>query len=496
MSQKLSVWGALGRLLRVLAAMTLGAILTLIAVIIFYLQSQQDLNIWHTAFLDEEFTAQRPVATFDDYLKLEDRLFAQLNERIYSAVGAPDQYRINRYSRGSLADPQRWPVNWNRTYELPASRPLAGALLLHGLSDSPYSLRRIGEQLADSDVQVLGLRIPGHGTTPSGLVRTTWEDMAAAVKLAMYHLEGEMGGRPIYLVGYSNGGALAVNYVLTALEDPSLPKVDGVVLISPEIGVSKAAAFAVWQARIGRLLGLPKLAWNSVLPEFDPFKYNSFAINAGDQAYRLTREIQRQLTQCEKTGLLAQLPPILAFQSVADSTVLAPALIEGLFNRLPQGGHELVFFDTNQLTALNPLLDSSARNKIIQLLDRPDLAYDFTFVTNENPASYRVAAHQQRPGIGEKVITPLGMAWPEDVYSLTHVALPFAPNDPLYGGGSADPSPGIQLGNTVLRGENGLLRADPAILLRLRWNPFYDYLARRVLGFIDMEVHRNHVVDH
>jgi len=41
-----------------------------------------------------------------------------------------------------------------------------------------------------------------------------------------------------------------------------------------------------WVAAIGRLLGLPKPAWNSVLPEYDPFKYNSFAVNAGNAEYR------------------------------------------------------------------------------------------------------------------------------------------------------------------------------------------------------------------
>jgi alpha-beta hydrolase superfamily lysophospholipase len=464
--------------------MVAGAMVTVIAALMFYLQSHPDLSIWHTADLDEEFTMRRPAATFEDYLKMEARLFAQLDEKIFRAVGGPDQHRINRFSRGSLADPARWPVNWNRTYEWPVSRPKAGALLLHGLSDSPYSLRQLGQQLSAAGVRVLGLRIPGHGTAPSALARTTWQDMAAAVRLAMRHLKEELQGQPVYLVGYSNGGALAIHYVLAALEDPSLPQVAGVVLISPEIGLSKAAAFAVWQARLGRWLHLPKLAWHSVLPEFDPFKYNSFAINAGDQAYRLTSTIQRQLTACAKAGLLARLPPILAFQSVADTTVRSEAVIDELFDRLPPGKHALVFFDINQITAVNPLLDGSARQAVTRLLERPDLTYELTFVTNENPTSREVAAYQKRPGLKDPLVVALEMQWPADVYSLSHVALPFAPHDPLYGGSAADPSPGIQLGHTVLRGENGLLRADPAMLLRLRWNPFYGYLAQRVTGFI------------
>jgi len=36
-------------------------------------------------------------------------------------------------------------------------------------------------------------------------------------------------------------------------------------------------------------------------------------------------------------------------------------------------------------------------------------------------------------------------------------------DDPLYGGENAGKSPGIQLGNVVLRGENGVLRINPPL---------------------------------
>lgn len=58
------------------------------------------------------------------------------------------------------------------------------------------------------------------------------------------------------MVGYSNGGALAVQHILSTLDNPSLPRISGLVLISPEIGVAKISALTVWQVRIGRLLGL------------------------------------------------------------------------------------------------------------------------------------------------------------------------------------------------------------------------------------------------
>jgi alpha-beta hydrolase superfamily lysophospholipase len=471
-------------IMRVLVTMLAGVIVALLAGFILFLNNQSNLSVWHTTVLDVEFTTDSPVKNFKDYLSLEDRLFAQLDEKVYAHIRPEERNTINRYNSGSLSDPARWPTNWNRSFEFTVPKPVAGVLLLHGLSDSPYSLRRLGQKLSASGVHVLGLRIPGHGTAPSGLVNVKWEDMAGAVRLSMGYLKKQLGDIPLYMVGYSNGGALTVQYILSTLENASLPRASGVVLISPEIGVAKVAAFAVWQGRIGRLLGLPKLAWNSVLPEYDPFKYNSFAVNAGDQAYRLTTEIQNQITKNTKSGVLSQLPPIMAFQSVVDATVRVPALIEGLFDRLPQGDHELVLFDINRLAANNPLVNTGPRDKIAALLDKPMLSYRLSLVSNESASSRKVAVYQRYTEGSEKNVFPLSLAWPAGIYSLSHVALPFAPDDPLYGGNDAEKSPGIQIGNLVLKGENGVLRINPASLLRLHWNPFYDYLEQRVLQFM------------
>ncbi len=83
------------------------------------------------------------------------------------------------------------------------------------------------------------------------------------------------------------------------------------------------------------MLGLEKLAWNDILPEYEPFKYGSFAINAGDVSYRITRQIQLMLDAASASGTLADMPPTQAFSSVVDATVSVPALVERLYGRLP-----------------------------------------------------------------------------------------------------------------------------------------------------------------
>ena len=467
------------------AALT-GYVIAAVTILIVMLNGRQDLSVWHVADLDEEFDVFSDVESFADYLALEDRLFRQLDELVYDKVEDDPGIVVNRYSRGSLSDPSRWPVNWNRTFEMKPEDPYAGVLLLHGLSDSPYSLRSLGERLYENNAMVVGLRIPGHGTAPSGLAEIRWQDMAAAVRIAARHVSETLGDKPFFIVGYSNGGALAMEYVLDALHDTSLPRASGVVLLSPEIAITGAAAFAIWQSRIGWLFGLEKLQWNDLFPEYDPFKYNSFAVNAGDLAHRITKHIQSQLSSLQGSGKLADLPPILAFQSGVDATVSAAALVSNLFDRLPAGNHELVLFDINRRVELSGLLKSDPRAIFEPLLSRPNRPFELTVVTNEEKNSNQVVAHAANAmEIHASRSLPVG-EWPAGVFSLSHVALPIPPTDSLYGGNPESESPGIELGRLAPRGERGVLWISGNAATRLRWNPFYDYVEGRIVHFMDL----------
>jgi pimeloyl-ACP methyl ester carboxylesterase len=478
----------LKRVVKTLLHAAAGVLVTLVIVFVLYLNGREDLQVWHTAELDEEFTVDSEVEDFDAYLKLEDRLFAQLDQLVYGQTEASDDSSINRFSRGSLSDPERWSPNWNRSFVLPAASPGPSVLLIHGLSDSPYSLHNLAERLHSKGAYVVGLRVPGHGTAPSGLVEVTWQDMAAAVRLAVRYLADINHGQPIHLVGYSNGAALAVNYSLSTLDEPGMPRVDSLVLLSPEIGLPKVAALAVWQARLGHLLGLDKLAWNELTPEYDPFKYGSFAVNAGDVSYRITQEIQRRISELTQKGLIGGMPPVLAFSSVVDATVLAPALVQNFFNRLPSGDHRLVLFDINHMAGLGPLLRWSPDAMVDALTQNPHPSFTLTVVTNKGDEDGPVRArHLVSREEKEGTVERLGLYWPNQVYSLTHVALPFPPGDPLYGGQPEQASPGIQIGNMAMLGERGVLNISASDMLRLRWNPFYSYLEGYALEFMGFE---------
>jgi len=485
------------RVMRVVLSSLAGALVVVVVVVVISLNNRPDLKVWHTTVLDQEFSVDSGLKNFAQYLELEERLFKQLDQLIYQVIDKTDQRSINRYFKDSLSDPGRWPTNWNRSFVLPVETPAIGVLLLHGMSDSPYSLRSIGQLLHDHGAYVIGMRIPGHGQAPSGLLDVEWEDMAVAVRLAMNELQDKSPGVPLYIVGYSNGGALAVQYTLDSLTDESLKTVDGLVLISPEIGISKIAVLAKSQERLGHLLGLQKLAWNSLLPEYDPWKYGSFALNAAIQAYRITQEIQRQITMQAKAGVLDRVPPILAFQSVVDATVTAPALVHNLFDRLPvisseqdsnhPTQHELVLFDINRYAEIEPLLKDNPTAWIDPMMKSESLNFALTMMSNKSRENEHMIAVTKMPGSAKPETCETGLSWPRGIYSLSHVALPIAPDDPVYGGEKAGPSPGINLGHLAPRGEKGVLQIPAADLLRLRYNPFHSYLEYRILVFLGLK---------
>ena len=446
------------------------------------------LKPWHSEVLTEEFTAQTAdeIQTFDDYRQLEDRLFAQLEEKVYRDTPTGPEYALVRYSAGSAADPQQRRPNWNRSFEFAAGKPVGGVLLLHGMSDSPYSLRALGETLKQRDYWIIGLRLPGHGTAPSGLKRISWQDMAAAVRLAVAHLASKVGQKPIHIVGYSNGAPLAINYALDALESKDLPIPASLVLISPSIGLHPAAALAKWKRRLSALPGLGGLAWLSVMPEFDPYKYNSFATNAAEQVHGITSSVARRIAARERSDANPVLPPILVFKSTVDATVSTDAVVDRLLKHLKPDRHELVLFDINRFAAKSSLLIADPAPLTDRVMAEKNLPFVVTLITNENPESRAVVARRKPPFSTETLTTEsLNLAWPRGVISLSHVALPFEPEDPLYGQGPPREEDILFLGRMAIQGERDLLKIPDSFLVRIRYNPFYDYLEKRVLEWFD-----------
>lgn len=483
---KLPLW-SIRKVFLMLFVAFLGSLLVAVIVFILYMKSLPSLATWHTTLLQNEFTVDSGIKDFDGYIALEDTLFAELDSKVYDTLPPGEKNQIYRYTRNSLSDPKRWDKSWNRSFELSVKNPKMGVLLLHGMSDSPYSLHTQAEYLHKLGVWVVAMRMPGHGTIPSGLREITWEDMAAVVNIGMERLTQKVGNKPIHIMGYSTGASLALNYTLTALEDPSMTLPSRLIFYSPAIGVSKVAPLAIWQSRIGHFLGLPKLEWNSINPEYDPFKYNSFAVNAGDQVYRVCNEVQKKLDHyLANTKSKRPFPPILSFASIIDSTVTVSDTVNDLYNRLPDGDHNLVLFDINNIYNANHLVKRQVTASIKKLREssvNPHYTFDFITDTNTTNRNLKQIRTTKR---NEKIATILPFRWPEGIYSLSHLAMPMSRNDPLYGDENAPKSPGVRLGYLAVYGETSVLETSASLLLRQRWNPFHAYTKQKVLSFMGL----------
>lgn len=442
-----------------------------------------DLKPWHKGAPDGEFRQRdaTPDFGFDDYLELEARLFDQLGEYEVTAGGPGGYSKYVRYVHDGSHNPMRYDENWNRSFEMVPSEIKGGVLLLHGLSDSPYSMRSVATLFHEAGFYALGMRMPGHGTVPAGLLSVTWKDWEAAVRIGARHVRRRIGpDAPFYLCGYSNGGALAVLYTIESTGDDTLPRPDRVFLFSPAIGITRWAFASNWHKVISWIPFFRKSKWLNIKPEYDPFKYNSFTKNAGAQAWALAGVVQDRLTRATVDGRLPDLPPIMTFQSAADSTIIARDVVERLFDRLPANGSELIAFDVNRSMDLDGFYRQDYR-QTLDVLERADHDYSLTVVTNAGPDTMEVVARIKPAGAHEVRVEPLGLRWPVEVYSLAHVSIPFPPDDPIYGAGPREGDlPGLHLGDLSLRGETNVMIIPADELMRLRHNPFHPYMVSRI----------------
>jgi alpha-beta hydrolase superfamily lysophospholipase len=458
-------------------------LIALLALRVLHTRGAAALEAWHLYRPDEPDAATIERLDWAGYLAAEDRLMAAVEQHVTAQPPPDERVPISRYVKGSPVHAESLGRNWNRSFILePEGPPRGAAVLLHGLTDSPYSLRHIADAYRERGFVAVVIRLPGHGTTPAALSRIGWRDWAAATRLAIREARHRAGSTlPLHLVGYSNGATLALDHALACLDAPGLVRPDQLVLLSPMVGITAAARFAGiagWPAIVPRWA---RTAWIKILPEFNPFKYNSLPVNAARESYRVTRDLQRRLARHMQDGKLALLPPVLTFQSVVDATVLTDAVIHELHARLARGRSDLVLFDINRAAAFGHLLRPIAARDAWGLLPPAPRGFSVTVVQNREPGSLEVVARSVPAGAAAAEIEPLDQAFPPGVHSLSHIALPFPMDDSLYGLAPDPPDAfGISLGAMASRGERNVLAVPVDELVRMTANPFYPYLVERI----------------
>ena len=203
-----------------------------------------------------------------------------------------------------------------------------GILLIHGLTDSPYSMRYLAAFFQEQGFRVMAILLPGHGTRPGDLLEVTWQEWAKAVSYGVESLVSEVD--EIYLGGLSAGAALSI------LQCQRDDRIRGQFLFSPALEVSQKAAYANFHKLYSGLK--PSAKWVNILPDRDVYKYESFPKNAAAQIHALIRKINWQDNPLSI--------PVFVAASTDDATVNSDATLD-FFARTEHQSSKLVLYATD-----------------------------------------------------------------------------------------------------------------------------------------------------
>lgn len=302
------------------AAAPLALLLLVLVVLGFVLSWGKDLDARHRPLAFAEDFAY-DTGTFADYSAYAER-------RLRAAHPDASADLIAKLAPFRLEPPADCPASANAPFR-------NGVLLTHDLRETPYSLRELASYFQSRCFLVYGLLLPGHGTQPGDLLRSSWEEWVAAENFAARELAKE--AENLYLGGHGVGGTLAI------LEAAGNAGVDGLMLFAPALDTRLGS----WQSLAGTALGwlVPGARWAEVLPAVSPYRYES-------RPHRLTGETSALIGALE-----AALPtrpfevPVFTVASLEDETVSTAAILNYMAQRAHPLSHTLLF-SRHQATAL------------------------------------------------------------------------------------------------------------------------------------------------
>ena len=203
-------------------------------------------------------------------------------------------------------------------------------VLFHGLSDSPYYLRSIAQELhAKGHTVVVGL-LPGHGVNnPTAVLHDPqlaqiWREYVQQVIATVREL-----GTELYVGGFSSGGTLATDYMLDHLAN-----VDGLMLFSGALRLAENAEtlskipFAKWISKI--------IDGDYVTTSQNPFKYPEISNHAALILMDIIRSVRKRLDTTSGINIpifaahsqYDQITPILGIQELISVAIAPHTLFE------------------------------------------------------------------------------------------------------------------------------------------------------------------------
>ncbi|MBT5855049.1 alpha/beta fold hydrolase [bacterium] len=209
------------------------------------------------------------------------------------------------------------------------TKPYTAVLAVHGFLANPIDTQAIGTYLhAQGNVDVLGIRMSGHGLTPERLKNTHWQEWVASVHRGYKALKANY--EKVVLLGISGGALVALNL---AEENPA----DGIICLSTMLHA------ADWRLKYGGPVGpvvhtvmknvFQKEYLDSNVPEHRKhIVYNRMPIASTIELFKLMRYTRRSLYRVEC--------PMLIVHSTQDD-VAHPSSAKELYQKVLSPDKEL-----------------------------------------------------------------------------------------------------------------------------------------------------------
>ncbi|MEH6397099.1 alpha/beta hydrolase [Pseudoalteromonas sp.] len=383
--------------------------------------------------------------TYSDYLSYAYQHILDANPRALMPCPiqtATHQLLVKQQQRPSAPNI----VDLIAPFELRQNNTHKAVLLIHGLTDSPFTFHDLANVYFAQGYNVRTLLLPGHSTAADALSNVTTEQWQQAVDYAIARTSKDFD--QVILGGYSTGATLLINSLTL---NPVSPKVTALMLFSPATEPhNKNGWLAKWINRI------PFVNWLDKDADIDFAKYESFPFNAAAAADDAMSNITLHKLMQRPLPNLA----IFSVMSDIDTTIDTRASLQ-LLSTL----HDVTARPANRLDTL------------IYYGDKNTINSDF-------PADYTVINPQCQ------------ISSCKNIHGISHIAVINSPNNPHYGAQGYYRNCGSYLDNDALYA-NCKTTKKPNIgertaanvaafptFQRLTYNPYFDQQADYIKQFI------------
>lgn len=229
-----------------------------------------------------------------------------------------------------------------------------GALVLHGFTGSPVSMRPVAEALAAAGFVVEMPRLPGHGTSVVDMVETTWDDWLIEAERALAVVQERTPDGKVVVVGLSMGGAL------TAALAEAHAELAGIVLINTPVSAPDELSAALEGMLAGGVEVFDSIGGDIADPDADEASYDETPLRPLLTMLAAGQQVRERLGEVTAPALIitSRQDHVVA---PTDSDVLAEELAGPVERIWLENSYHVATLDYDAAEVMNATVDFTRR---------------------------------------------------------------------------------------------------------------------------------------